>query len=279
VAVFATSTNVTVAYDDGIEVYTARSTDSGASFGTPQRLDNTGLKTDEPSGPATVASDGAGNVWVAWLEGSAGNDAIAVRHSPDSGGTFDAVHRLNRDLPEGTLPNTFAKPYNQSAALPGACFVAWGGSRKSTYYDALVNAHDPDDFDRDQVASSSDCNDDDPGAFAVPGEVTGTALEKVAGTIRIAWQSQATAAGTGTVYDLVTGLMDVLRASGSYAAATCLADDASGTSYDDTRSGPDPLKAYYYLVRGQNSCGAGTYGDSSLTPDPRDDLDTSGPCP
>jgi len=33
----------------------------------------------------------------------------------------------------------------------------------------------------------------------------------------------------------------------------------------------------YFLIRAQNSCGDGTYGDSPLTPDPRDSLDAGGP--
>jgi len=36
---------------------------------------------------------------------------------------------------------------------------------------------------------------------------------------------------------------------------------------------------YFYLVRGQNACGAGSYGDAPLTPDPRDALDAPGDAP
>ena len=69
----------------------------------------------------------------------------------------------------------------------------------------------------------------------------------------LAWDSAAPGAGSGTVYD-------VLR---DYSAdETCAGSDLSETTLGPL---PDPLAGTVdtYLVRGQNTCGAGGYGSSS----------------
>jgi len=91
--------------------------------------------------------------------------------------------------------------------------------------------------------------------------------------------SQAAISGSSTKTDVVTGFLDALRSAHGFGGATCLASQVTGTVYDDTRANPGAGLAYYYLVRGTTSCGKGTYGDSGQVPDPRDALDSSGPCP
>ena len=39
------------------------------------------------------------------------------------------------------------------------------------------------------------------------------------------------------------------------------------------------VSAVWVVVRPVNAGGDGTWGDSTLVPDPRDDLDATGPCP
>jgi hypothetical protein len=130
------------------------------------------------------------------------------------------------------------------------------------------------------VSAGDDCNDADPTVIEVPPEVTGLKISKLSGTTaELSWDSQAAISGSSTKTDVVTGFLDALRSAHGFGGATCLASQVTGTVYDDTRANPGAGLAYYYLVRGTTSCGKGTYGDSGQVPDPRDALDSSGPCP
>ena len=129
------------------------------------------------------------------------------------------------------------------------------------------------------VSNALDCNDADASAYASPGEVGGLTAERLPAAVRIAWASQDAAAGPGTGYDAVAGDLDLLRTSGGFAAATCRANDLPDTPFDDATAPPTAGAGEYLLLRAQNGCGAGTYGDSTLVPDPRDTLDAGGPCP
>jgi hypothetical protein len=121
------------------------------------------------------------------------------------------------------------------------------------------------------VANALDCNDADASAFAVPVEVGALAAARLPAAVRISWASQDGSAGPGTGYDVVAGDLDLLRSSGGFAGATCRANDVPDTPIDDAAALPAPGAGEYLLVRAQNSCGAGTYGNASL--------DAGGPCP
>jgi hypothetical protein len=98
---------------------------------------------------------------------------------------------------------------------------------------------------------------------------------------QLAWDSQDPAAGSGTIYDIVTGIAGDLRAAPGYTNATCGLNDQADTPYVDAT--PDPVvgEIRYWLVRAWNGCttGGGTYGNSTEAPDPRDALDAGVPCP
>jgi hypothetical protein len=228
-----------------------------------------------------MATDGQGNVWAAWRDSSAGQPEMVVRHSADSAQTFDSLYRLSRAEPQGTtVDSTFdfiKKGY--SAATDGEAFFVWAGERDSAFFSGLVGAYDTDDFDRDRSGMAGDCNDLDPSAQATPTELTNLLIDKIGGGVRLSWDSQAATAGPGTVYDLVKGVLGDLQGSGSFAAAGCLVSDEAGASFDDLSGDPPVGDGEYYLGRAKNSCGSSGYGDSSVSPDPRDDLDTAGPCP
>jgi hypothetical protein len=277
-AVFASSSNVVVTYYGGPAVRTILSTDGGASFSAPQRLDDVGLNPGATSASPNLATDGLGNVWVSWWESSAGELSIAVRHSDDFGETYGSVRRLNRELPQGAYRNTYWLGHTYSTAVPGAALFTWAGERDSVAFDALVSAWDLDDFDRDQTSSGTDCDDEDPGVHSAP-SVVSIDVERITGAVQLSWPSQAASAGPATRYDVVSGTLADLRSNGTFAAATCLADDHPDPIFDDTRGDPGSGNGDYYLVRAQNGCGAGTFDDSSLPVDPRDALDAGTPCP
>jgi hypothetical protein len=78
-------------------------------------------------------------------------------------------------------------------------------------------------------------------------------------------------------FDIVTGPLSALRGSGGYSQASCLGSFSANPAAD--ASIPPVGDAYYYLSRGRSICAAQGYGNSTLTPDPRDELDLAGPCP
>ena len=136
------------------------------------------------------------------------------------------------------------------------------------------------DADADGVADACDCASLDPGAFAVPVEVPRTrAVGSAPATFT--WDPQAGTAGPGTAYTIVTGDAAALRTDGGFASACTLRRGQSGTSLIEARPDPPPGSAFYYLVRAENTCGSGTFGDGSGSPDPRDLLDATLPpdCP
>src|SRR5262249_7585021 len=91
----------------------------------------------------------------------------------------------------------------------------------------------------------------------VPGEVTGLAFQADKQTL--VWNA-AGGAGPGTVHDVPRGLVSQLPV-GSGAGESCLATVSGATTTDAAM--PPLGAAFWYLVRGRNSCGTGTYGVAS----------------
>jgi len=91
------------------------------------------------------------------------------------------------------------------------------------------------------------------------GEVAGVVLTKGTGT-GVSWMSLP---GGTTSYDVSGGDLTLLRSNGTSTDASCLESAVSGLSFNDTRPNPSEGGGYYYLVRGQNVCGAGSYGSAT----------------
>jgi len=110
--------------------------------------------------------------------------------------------------------------------------------------------------DGDTRGDACDCAPLDGTAFDVPFEIE-SLLFTDATTFQ--WDSDAPNSGSGTVYDVMRG--DVSGLSSGY-AGSCIDPQHAGVSTTDT----DPLPAgqgRYYLVRGSNACGDGSYGTDS----------------
>jgi hypothetical protein len=123
--------------------------------------------------------------------------------------------------------------------------------------DGLGNPCDPDD-DNDGVDDAADCAPLDGSVSAPPGAVSGLVLSG-ASTTTLSWTGQ----GGATVYDIAGGALSTLRSEAGVVSATCLEDDVAAETWVDGRADPAPNDGYYYLLRAQNVCGTGTYGQNS----------------
>jgi hypothetical protein len=142
---------------DALDVYTSRSTNGGLTWSAPIRHDTAAPQPLAFSTVPQLTSDGAGNVWLAWWDTSAGAGSIAARFSSDAGATWSPVRRADRSLPQG------ASSVDSSYGLfsqAGVGFVVWGSYEKTLHGDIRVNAWDAVDLDRDGSADAADCDDE-----------------------------------------------------------------------------------------------------------------------
>ncbi len=128
------------------------------------------------------------------------------------------------------------------------------------------------DADLDGVDDSCDCDNGDPGAFALPAEVPRLRVSGHGVTL-FGWDAQAAAAGPGTAYTIASGEAGALQSDGGFFGACILVDGLSVSQSSDPLPDPAPGTVRYYMARAGNGCSDGTYGDGSGAPDPRDDLD------
>ncbi len=115
--------------------------------------------------------------------------------------------------------------------------------------------------DGDLRGDACDCAVGDATAYALPGEIANVSW--LADRTTLVWDSGAAAAGSGIVYDVMQGVIGEFPVGGG-ASESCTGSGLSGTSLGGL---PDPAvgSADYYLVRGANVCGTGSYGfDSDL---------------
>jgi hypothetical protein len=127
--------------------------------------------------------------------------------------------------------------------------------------DNCPNAFNPPqvDTDMDLAGDACDCLPLDPQISSVPGDLPGIALDKVVGATRVSWPS----AGPTELYDLARGLRSELMIDGGTDSAICIQSNLGVLVIDDADPDPVPGEAFYYILRGQNACGVGTYGFSS----------------
>ena len=119
------------------------------------------------------------------------------------------------------------------------------------------------DSDLDGVCDQNNCAVDDASAFATPGEIAN--VQWPAGNVTVAWNPAAPAWGDGTVYDVLRGNCAELPV-GAGLDEVCLIT----TEPDPDAQDPDvPVSGQcrYYVVRGSNACGLGTYGFESAGPE------------
>jgi N-acetylneuraminic acid mutarotase len=146
------------------------------------------------------------------------------------------------------------------AVWTGSFMVAWGGLGELRSGGRYALGH-ADDGDGDGLTEcDGDCADGNGGVFAAPGEIQGLTIgQNVFTDALLQWQSDAPNSGSGTRYDVLRGTLGALPDHG---AATCLYDSAATTIAGDNQE-PAAGDGFYYLIRGQNVCATGGWGESS----------------
>ena len=134
------------------------------------------------------------------------------------------------------------------------------------------------DSDGDGLINVLDCASADNTSLYLPTLVTGTSLQSSSGLI--SWDAQDKLAGSSTLYDIVKGDLSDLRTDADFLLAFCLASGLAGNSFVDSTPNPLLKDGDYRFLRARNNCRAGSYGNSTLIPDPRDFLDSAAgdPC-
>jgi len=115
------------------------------------------------------------------------------------------------------------------------------------------------DSDADGAGDNCDCATGDPSVFALPTEVALLRLGTLGNKDHLDWCNIRDVAGTATRYDLCRGSVSELPVGSPGASETCLHDNHPSETTDDLGV-PTQGEAFWYLVRGQNVCGTGTYG-------------------
>jgi hypothetical protein len=222
----------------------------------------TGLCSDPLKADGSTCSDGDGCTIADACQAGA-----CIPGAPLTCTALDQCHDAGVCDPGTGLCSDPAKSDGTACDDGSACTLA-----DSCQAGACVGGPPPDldgDGRVDGLCGDDDCNDANPLVWATPGEATNLifATESPADLV---WDSQSLTSGPETGYDLVSGVIANAGAL-DFTASICLQTNGPA-GYSDTRPDPLPGSVYWYLVRGRNSCGTGTYGSP-----PRDS--TIAPCP
>lgn len=112
--------------------------------------------------------------------------------------------------------------------------------------------------DGDVAGDACDCAPADGTAYAVPPAVTGVSWTS---KTRLQWTSAVLSAGSGTLHDVRRGVLGAWPPGNGGAVESCLFSGAA--SETDEPAMPNAGTGFWYLVRGRNACGAGTWGTDS----------------
>lgn len=105
------------------EIFFTRSANGGASFTPVLNISQSRLLSGHPA----IATDGRGNVYVAWADKTRGKHDIFFRHSSDRGDSFFRVRSLSGSSPAALSPAV-------AALRGGGVFVVWQNYRTGTNY-------------------------------------------------------------------------------------------------------------------------------------------------
>lgn len=147
-------------------------------------------------------------------------------------------------------------PRVQDANYDGLAIVDIGAYEYSPDFDHDGTADwlDPDD-DNDGVSDANDCAPLNPAAWTTTVEVAGVQVSGAAPTV-VSWSGQ----GADVRYDVASGLVSAMLGDGGFGGAACVLNGGASGSWSDTRPNPAAGDGHYYLVRAENACGNGGWG-------------------
>ncbi|HEX6852984.1 MAG TPA: hypothetical protein VF139_16430, partial [Candidatus Polarisedimenticolaceae bacterium] len=148
------------------ELFVGTSSDGGATWSTPLRLDEGDLEGLRLHLGIAAITDTAGRSWVTWTDSPGnGGQAVFSRRSDDGGMTWNATARLDRDPAPWSRSPTTGGPAS-TAAVDGAIVVGFSRLRAgNANQQALLNADDVLDRDRDGSPATEDCDDANPDLY------------------------------------------------------------------------------------------------------------------
>ncbi len=190
---------------------------------------------------------------VVWNDGTTHDFAIPVPEAPTSVSLDPDNWVLNAaaivTLPDGDGDNVPDTADNCPGLLNPAQADLDG--------DGIGDPCDPD-ADGDGVLNGSDCGPMDPGAFSAPAEVALLSIDDA----DLSWSDLSSQAGPGVLYDVLRGDAGTLSIDGGIGGAACHGPGLPGLA---ASHGPPPAPGgiQYFLARGRNVCGSGSYGFDS----------------
>jgi len=125
--------------------------------------------------------------------------------------------------------------------------------------DGQANCIDTDD-DNDSVLDPTDCAPLDATAFGNPIEVQNLDVTGLAPTL-VSFDTQNI--GTGVRYEVISGLLSRLEATGGFQEDFCDAASVATGLWPDTRPAPRRGDGWFYLARAFNACGRATLGSTA----------------
>jgi DNA-binding beta-propeller fold protein YncE len=189
----------------------------------------------------------------------AGRHCELVAYAPGSGRL--RTYYLNGGIGTGGLWTTDVASDSQI----GTAALRQGATGPLTFLCATIGSgvRLGADRDLDGHLNGDDCSPGDAAApYLAPLEVSGLSLD-AATPSHLSWSTEPAGTGPGLVYDLAGGSLVALHASGLGSSTACLASDLVATGYEDPRAAPPAGDGYFYLARGRNSCGSGSFGPNS----------------
>ena len=86
------------------------------------------------------------------------------------------------------------------------------------------------------------------------------------GSLSFFWESQGLSGGSSTTHDVVRGSLSALHTGGFPGGAACVESALPAPPYTESASAcpAAPGDGCWYLIRGSNPCGLGTFGAIAL---------------
>jgi hypothetical protein len=182
-----------------------------------------------------------------------GGDPIANNLNTElaTGGRYDPA--LDTWKPTSTKNSPQARDMHV-ALWTGNAMLVWSGEY-ATLDTGGTYVVGPPDADADGVADACDCAANDASSTAVPTEAT--ALRFASDKTPLTWY--ASTGGSGTAHDVVRGTLATFPVGSG--GESCLASGLAEARLDDPAT--PASGGWWYLVRGRNACGPGTYGEAT----------------